>query len=186
MIEPRRIEGPTTFPATLEQVKWHLRVDHDSDDDLLSEITMPAALGQIETKIRRAVMPQTWEMALDAFPSREIALPYGPLLSVEAVAYVDQSGVEQALPVEAYEIDSYSKPGWVIPTGAWPAPMATANSVRIRWIAGGDCPPEVRQAFLLLVGHYYVNREAAGASMAAIPLGVDAMLANHRFRLTLA
>ncbi|MCZ4058216.1 head-tail connector protein [Pantoea sp. LMR881] len=36
------------------------------------------------------------------------------------------------------------------------------------------------QAMLLLIGHYYANREAVGQSQAEVPLGVEALLYRHR------
>ncbi|PKH20228.1 hypothetical protein CIG19_18935 [Enterobacterales bacterium CwR94] len=51
---------------------------------------------------------------------------------------------------------------------------------------GEDAPAEtlftkgIWQAILLLVGHWYANREAAAASQVEIPFGVDALLFRHR------
>lgn len=36
------------------------------------------------------------------------------------------------------------------------------------------------QAMLLLIGHWYANREAVAQSQAELPLGVDALLFRHR------
>lgn len=36
------------------------------------------------------------------------------------------------------------------------------------------------QAMLLLTGHYYANREAAGQSQSELPLGVESLLFRHR------
>lgn len=36
------------------------------------------------------------------------------------------------------------------------------------------------QAILLLIGHYYANREASGQSQSEIPFGVEALLYRHR------
>lgn len=36
------------------------------------------------------------------------------------------------------------------------------------------------QAMLLLIGHYYANREAVGQSQTEVPLGVEALLYRHR------
>ncbi len=40
--------------------------------------------------------------------------------------------------------------------------------------------PGIWQAMLLLIGHYYENREAAGDTRSEIPLGVEALLYRHR------
>jgi uncharacterized phage protein (predicted DNA packaging) len=36
------------------------------------------------------------------------------------------------------------------------------------------------QAMLLLIGHYYSNREAGGQNQSEIPFGVEALLYRHR------
>jgi uncharacterized phiE125 gp8 family phage protein len=43
-----------------------------------------------------------------------------------------------------------------------------------------DVPKEIKQAALLLIGHYYANREAVGSVGSEIPLGVQALLNNRR------
>lgn len=186
MIEPKLISPPTTFPATLDQVKQHLRVSDPDEDALLTEVLMPAALGCIEGRIRRAVMPQTWEIALDVFPAHEIRLPVAPVHSIVSVVYVDADGADQTLGTDQYAVDTYSWPGWLLPTSAWPSTADTFNAVRVRWVAAGDCPAAITQAFLLLVGHFYRSREAVGEAMAEIPLGVAALLSPHKVHLTVA
>ncbi len=44
-------------------------------------------------------------------------------------------------------------------------------------------PPSIRQAELLLIGHWYARREAAsdaGRGTASVPFSVDALIAPHR------
>jgi uncharacterized phiE125 gp8 family phage protein len=184
MIEPRLIAPPTEFPATLEQVKWHLRVDHDQEDSVIA-LYMQTALGLIERKIRRAVMASTWEMTLDAFPSAEIRIPWGPVASIVSIVYVDEDGAEQTLDANTYVSD---RAGWVVLEAdqTWPNTISAINAVRVRWIAEGDLTPEIIQAFLLLVGHFYAHREAVGEKRDAIPLGVASILAPLRASLILA
>ena len=38
----------------------------------------------------------------------------------------------------------------------------------------------IRQAMLLLIGHYHENASAVGDSMAELPMGVQYLLAKHR------
>ena len=44
------------------------------------------------------------------------------------------------------------------------------------------CPEDVKQAMLLLISHWYTNRDAAATQVPkAIDMGVDALLADHIF-----
>ena len=40
--------------------------------------------------------------------------------------------------------------------------------------------PGIWAAMLLLIGHWYANREAASQNLAETPLGVEALLLQHR------
>jgi uncharacterized phiE125 gp8 family phage protein len=44
-----------------------------------------------------------------------------------------------------------------------------------------DAPEDIKQAVVLLVGHWFENREAvvAGSSQEQMPLAVDALLDSH-------
>jgi hypothetical protein len=83
------ITAPIAEPLTLAEAKAHLRVD-ESDDDALIEALIVAARQGAEHITQRALMPQTWELALDQFES-EIRLPKAPLASVIGVKYVESS-----------------------------------------------------------------------------------------------
>lgn len=72
---------PAVEPVTLDEVRAHLRID-STDEDLLLETMIQAARQQAETITRRALVTQTWTMALDKFPSPEMSISsanwYGP------------------------------------------------------------------------------------------------------------
>ena len=85
--------------------------------------------------------------------------------------YTDADGVTQTVPPGDYTLDTYSAEPWIVPHAAWPATMSTINAVRVRWIAGAGCPEPLRQAILLLVAHFYANREAVGPKLEELPLG---------------
>lgn len=175
---------PPEAPFTLAEAKAHLRVDHD-DDDAMIQIYMDAATSHIDGpygRTRKAYLPQTWEVTYDAFPSSEIYLPFGPVISVTEVGYVDSEGVEQILSPLEYTADIGAESGWILPTGTWPTAMATVNAVRVRWQAGSsECPPALRAAILLMLGVLYDNR----STDADVPRAVDFLIAPLK-RLTLA
>lgn len=177
---------PPEPPFTLAEAKAHLRVDHDDDDDLIA-IYMAAAVSAIDGPnglTKKAILAQTWETAFDAFPSAEIRLPLMPLQSVTWVKYLDSEGGLQTIGAENYEADTFSAYGWIVPVDgySWPSPLSAINAVTVRWVAGGDvCPPDLKAAMLLMLGHFYANREAAGPDMPdELPLGVRALCGGHR------
>jgi uncharacterized phiE125 gp8 family phage protein len=120
----------------------------------------------------RALITQTWELQVDAFPlsipwgvdqllssaATEIRIPLVPVQSVSQVAYDDVDGIQQIIDPADYYLDSTSEPGWLFPVAdvPWPTAMTAANAVRVRFVAGyGDTgaavPRPIRQAIILSV-----------------------------------
>lgn len=170
------IAPPSELAVSLARAKEHLRVTHSSEDALI-ELFIKAAIKACEHALGRALVQQTWELVIDAFPAHEIELPKPAVLSVVSVTYFDAAGVEQVLPSNQYSLDSDKLPGWLFPaTGtSWPATYAMANAVRIRFLAGygpsaASVPENLVLWLLMHVGTAYANRETlAAGSMAEVP-----------------
>lgn len=47
-------------------------------------------------------------------------------------------------------------------------------------VAADPLPPALRQAALLLIGHWYANRESTTNGRSEIPFGVSALITNLR------
>jgi uncharacterized phiE125 gp8 family phage protein len=181
---PVLVSPPLATPVSLAEAKAHLRVDFSDEDALISGLIQAATahLDGWTGILGRALMPQTWALSLDRFPAGAIGLPVGPVTFVVDVSYVDPDGVTQVVPSGDFDVDIAPVEGWVIPrAGGWPATLDMANAVTVRWQAGTGAPAPVKQAILLLVGHWYQNREpTAQGGRPAIPLTVDALVAPLR------
>lgn len=131
----------------------------------------------------------------------EITLPYSPVSALKRVSYVDSSGVTQLLHDEIGSppltsnvvLDSHSIPARIAPVagGSWPATAAQLNAVTIRYEAGygvnGDAvPAPIRQAILMLLAHWYENREAinVGNITSELPLAAQWLLEPYRLLVT--
>jgi hypothetical protein len=128
----------------------------------------------------------------------EIRIPRAPLKAtggIVSVKYLDATGAQITLVAGTdYVVGARSEPAIIAPAygKSWPATRnyldATGNyPAEVRFIAGygaaGSAVPEnFRQAMLLLVGHWFENREeVSGSSLASIPKGVEALLWQDRF-----
>jgi uncharacterized phiE125 gp8 family phage protein len=121
-----------------------------------------------------------------------IDLPYPRLVSVESIVYTDSDGTEQTLSTDSYTVDPSSTPGRIAPSAStiWPwTNIRRPGNVKITFVAGsygdgGDtntCPKSIVQAMLLLISHWYQNREAVSAlTYKAVPMAVDALLSIHK------
>lgn len=196
------ITAPVDEPITIEEAKNHLRVSGTDQDDLIGAF-IEAARARVEEDIQRALITQTWELTRDWFDATSvtsptvITLPYSPVSALKRVSYVDSAGATQLLHDEIGSppltsnvlLDSHSIPARIAPVagGSWPAVEARINAVTIRYEAGyganGDAvPAPIKQAILMLIGHWYENREAinVGNITNELPLAAQWLLAPYR------
>jgi len=181
----------TEEPLSLDDVKLHLRVDDDTEDELINSL-ITTAREYCEGFQRRAYLTQTQELWLDSFPSAGyIKLPLPPLQSVTHIKYYGTDDTEYTFTSDDYFADTKSEPGRVsLGHGkTWPSTtLRPVNGVGIEYVAGygdaaSDVPEKVRQAMLLLISHWYENREAialTGAMPKEMPLSVEALLWQDR------
>lgn len=180
------ITAPAAEPVTLAEAKLHLRIDVTDEDSYVTAL-IQAAREHAEHITERALVTQTWELALDAFPAREIKLPRPPLISIVSVTYDDAAGAAQVLSPTLYTPDLYSTPGWLLPAygTSWPATIAQANAVRVRYVAGygaaAAVPQGIKNWMLLLLGQLYAERGMIGAPgvIGSLPY-VDRLLDAYR------
>lgn len=187
------ITPPSIETVTLSDVIMHLRLTELDLTGELSETEMllsliTAAREYCELYTYRALAVQTLEACLDEFPKgNEIELPCPPLKAVEYVKYTDASGNETTLlPSIDFSVDTEGTVGRVVlPYGkAWPSfTPRHVNPIRIRFVAGyTDAPKLIKQAMLLLIGHWYENREATGTATGQIEFTVHALLGMYKVR----
>lgn len=181
------ITPPTAEPVSLAEAKAHLRVAHASEDTLISTLIKAARL-HVEATLGRALVTQTWDFWLPAWPeSGVLELPRPPLQSVTYVKYRDLDGVTQTLSTGDYVVVAPGIVGTVeeAPGATWPSTQTHPQAVNVRFVAGfGDAetvPDDIRCALLLIVEHLYRNRGATTEqALKATPMGVDALLGGHK------
>lgn len=156
-------QTPKAEPLNLEEVKLHLRInpgDTSEDIDILAPL-ISAAREYCENYCGKSLAEQT----ITVYPevSGTVTLPRGPVISVDSVT-VDGETVEYTADVRRGTV-TVNKPGAVI--------TYTAGYEEIPYL--------VRQAMLLLIGHWYTNREAViQGSTSTVNMAVKTMLNQHR------
>lgn len=179
------VTPPTADPVSLAEAKAHCRISGSDEDGLLAGYLM-AARSHAETYLGRALATQTLQLALDGdWPCDRIALPRPPLQSVTSITYSDTAGATQTLAADQYRVDSTAHQGFIERAYGvtWPAVRDQARTIVVTYVAGYTQIPEpIRAAILLLVGHFYENREAVivGQAPTELPLGVDSLLFPYR------
>jgi hypothetical protein len=99
------------------------------------------------------------------------------------IAYV--AGLE-TVDTDVYFVDTTSLPGRVglAYEQEWPTDVtAGIGAVQVNYVAGygaaSAVPQTIKHAILLLIGHWYVNREAVGPSMSDVPMAVSSLLGSE-------
>ena len=183
-----KVITPVAAPViTLDVLRAHLRLDLiggvTHPDDALITNYLSAARDYVEHYTQRSVGQQVLELALDSFPAAGIELPLGAS-SITSVKYIAPDLQEWLFAPSLYTLDDYSTKHQAIPVDAWPAAVAVANGVKVRYTTPSAIPAAVHSALLLLTGHLYENREAVntdrGVNPGEVPLGVKALLDTVR------
>lgn len=179
---------------TLADAKLHLRlIDSIADaesytaEDTMIQALIDAAVRYAENYTQSRFAKVSKIQVLDGFPVRDAAieLPWSPVIAIDGLDYVDPDGVTQAMDVSSLRLDTRPIMPRLSPQygSDWPATIAEPESVTITATVGYEkLPADVRIALLLLIGHWYENREqvVVGTITAEVPLGVGALLAPYR------
>lgn len=160
----RRILDPIAEPVSLADMKLHLRVDSDYEDDMINTL-ISTTRERAEDLTGRCLFYQQWVFSMDQFPrwygdgsgstyfgqhhhprhhsmfrddNLAIILPRGPVLSVDSITWRDSSGTVNTLDPSLYNVDLLSEPARIRPVynGSWPFGIFDTNSVTINFTCG--------------------------------------------------
>lgn len=188
MHRPVLVTAPSTTTVTTAEAKAHLRVDHSTEDTLIGSLVQAATdhLDGYSGILGRCLVTQTWRQDFDSF-ERTMRLP---LLAagITSAIYVDDNAAETTITSTNYELQADDLGSFVrfIDDYAFPSGLAETRALRVTFTAGygaaSAVPASIKAAILLLVGHWYFNREAVvvGIAPAELPMAVTALLAPYR------
>lgn len=201
-------DGAPDEPVTVDAARAHCEAmrygdsDVDPIDDSMFEAWIVAAREFCENFLGLALVPKLVEFALDRFPptvnraSFGIEFPVGPAREIVFVGTGEPDTSDfVALDAESYVLDDFGVPPSIRPLSGWPSVASSPNNVRVRaWVGygvdsdeGTEVPKVIRQAMLLMVGHFYANREdSTDAALQSIPNGAMDLMRPLRIRKGMA
>jgi len=183
-----RVSAPSIKPITLEECKEQLRIDGDADDVYLTRLIAAAtsyadALGVLG----KAIITQTWRQWIGNNPSA-VSLALGPVQSLSAVKYYDTDGVLQTATLSDFELVGLPNSPVARPKSGyvWPIAQSRPDAICVEYVCGygdavSDVPEAVRQGLLMLVAHWYENRETSVEKQYAnLPFGFNELIQIER------
>ncbi|MGE0409794.1 MAG: head-tail connector protein [Amphiplicatus sp.] len=177
------ITPPTEEPVTLADMKAHLRIVHDDEDDAI-EAYARSARRAVEARGGLALCAQVWRLTLDKWPQGILTLPRAPVFSIDTVTVIDRDGIATSVDPALYDLQTGTL-GRLIARGTWPHTARLIGGVRVDFTAGwaspADTPEELKLAVKMLAAHFFENREGAAADrIFSTPQAVDALIAPYR------
>jgi uncharacterized phiE125 gp8 family phage protein len=160
--------APTVYPLDLAELKDHLRIVHDADDNQL-RLAIKEATEQLQEDTRRYFVNHTIVERFDDWPLSEVesvVLARAPVSSVSSITYVDTDGNSQTWANSNYNVDTANEPGRI--EVAWsktvPALRRQQNTVAITYVVGygaddTSVPQRAKRAIKLYASAVYDNRD---------------------------
>lgn len=187
--------APALEPVSVAEAKAHCRVEIDADDALFSSM-ITRARRQVEDLTGRALVEQTWTATLDRwadewdaadpFPfytsptQRRIRLKPAPVASITSVVVDGVTISAGAYALRGNEL--WVKPEVVDSTNELGGGIVVTFKAGFG-AAATDVPEQLKLAILMLVAHFYENREAtspAGIYHQVTPFGFESLLTPFR------
>jgi uncharacterized phiE125 gp8 family phage protein len=162
----------------LPLAKAHCRVDHSDDDTLIAHY-IAGAKAWVERYT--GLVTEETELTQDFLEFGDyLELSRGPLVELLEIAYTDTDGDPQV-------VEDTRVQGLLIypPLAGWPS-IQTYTNITVTYDAGyggyNPVPPELTSAQLLLIGHWYANREAVvvGDMSNEVQFAVEALAGPFR------
>jgi len=183
-----RVSAPAALPISVAEAKAQMRVEGNDDDTIIERLVNAAvAFVDVQGVLGRAMITQTWGEWIAPNPST-VMLSLGPVQSVSAIKYYDVDGVLQTATLADFNVFGTPNRITITPkTGkAWPTTQTRDDAIKIEYVIGygnaaSDVPQTVRHALLMLVAHWYENRETTQEKqMQDLPYGFMEMMNIER------
>ncbi len=186
------VTAPTIEPVSLTEAKLQCRASDDvHDEDALIQTLIRASREYVETFTHRALLTQTWDWKLDAFPDCALKIPIANVSAITSITYTATDGTATVWPSASYQTDLPSGPKAPFArintayAQYYPLTRDEMNAVTVRFVAGygataATVPDGLKQAMKLLIGHWFMAREAVvvgvGIGALSVPMTVETLL----------
>ena len=181
--------APTSSPVTTEEAKAHARIAYSTDDATVGTL-IEAATAHVEQVTGRFLSPRSVVCTRYDATGAEIRLPAAPIRTVTRLDFGGAPDANSAptwveVPNTRYSLVGAFSVAPLIHVWSAPHEVYTWQHVRVALDVGyasvAAIPNDLKTALLLLVGHWYENRQEVVVGAVAAPMlrAVDALLGPY-------
>jgi len=176
---------PVASPVTLSDIKQHLRIDHDEENDFLLALSQ-AAVDHVETHIRQSLINRTLRQYCDDLPAtNRVVIEGWPVTTVVEVSGYNTAGDIHVIDQSTYRLVRDHVSTELVFDPAINRDMIV-NGIEIDFVSGFgdmglDIPSNILQAIKRIIAHWYeVRGSGQEGGEASLPNGIDRLLAPLR------
>lgn len=181
-LTPELVTKPSVEPLSLQEAKKQLEIsesDSSHDDHIMRLVG--AAREQFEHDTDSALCYQTWRIKTHQLKDKMV-LPKRPINSIASITYYDSTNTTATLSTSIYQLDAAKRQLRLAYLQDWPDTVDRWDAFTITYklgysVDGRSVPMVAKQALLLLVGHYFENRDMLLSGTVAQNLSFSAMRA---------
>lgn len=197
------VTAPSGLAVSLEKVKAHCRLPSEAgwtEDNMLLTRFVNTAERLVQEQSETSLRESTWRLTLPWLPSacdydpaliairleRPCPPLTGPAPEVDAVTYYNLDNESVVLDAADYSVVPFTPPVLFVPAEIRYNLKRRPNAFQVDFTSGTDTVCEAaEQAINLLVGYWYRNREAVGATPRDKPLALafDSLIDLLRWRM---
>lgn len=181
----KRTVAPTLQTVSTTEAKDHLRIDHNDDDNYITNL-VKSATSVAERYTQRSFMTQTWVKTLSKFPTKDfIEVLKSPVASITSISYYDADNAQQTFSnytLVSPDIISYLQ----VNSDGWPSTCIRLDAVEVTFVTGyatsAELEDDIKHAILMIVGHLYENRQdvIVGSQVNKMPNSSKYLLEPYR------
>ena len=151
-MNPISLAGPAVEPITLASMKAYLRLDEETQDELVSALIVAGRL-TVERATRLALIEQSLRYTTRAWPvGRVVCVPLAPVIAVDAVRILRSGSQAETVAPDLYRLDSSGDPVRILLDPTLPGAGAPASGLEIDVTCGfGASPAAVPEPLVLAV-----------------------------------
>lgn len=152
-------------PVTLAMAKANSNIEH-SDSDTYLQLLLDTSISEAESYTGRAIFKRPVNIRLERF-EKEIVLPYGPIISITSLVFVDENGVDTIVDALMYDIvPCENGQSAILYFKADPPTSVSVHNpmpVKVNALAGygtaDEVPWDIKKAILLIFSQQEMYRE---------------------------